>query len=133
MKKFILFSIFTFAILISTNSNTFSNFSISDDSTVSGSKEVCIVSGETIEGGGVKYVYLNKELTFCCEGCEKSFKKNPAKYLGSEGLWCPVCNDGDAKAELNGTTDGTKYYFCSEGCMEKFTGDPDTYLSNYKK
>lgn len=132
MKKFILLSLFTCAILISSNNNTFSKYSASD-STETVSKELCIVSGETIEGSGVKYVYLNKEITFCCEGCEKSFKKNPAKYLGSEGLWCPVCDEGDAKADISEITDGTKYYFCSEGCKEKFTSDSDTYLSNYKK
>ncbi|HMQ69828.1 MAG TPA: hypothetical protein PKA90_12685 [Ignavibacteria bacterium] len=132
MRKFILLSIFICAILISTDTNSFSK-SGSSDSTVSGTKEVCIVSGETIDGDGVKYVYLNKEVIFCCEGCEKSFKKNPAKYLGSEGLWCPVCDDGDAKTDLSEVVDGTKYYFCGDSCKKKFTEDSETYLSNYKK
>ena len=133
MKKFILLTLFTCAVLFSTNDYTFSKFSSSDDPTDTVAKEVCIVSGETIESGGVKYVYLNKEILLCCEGCEKSFNKNPAKYLGAEGLWCPVCDEGDAKVELSEVTNGTKYYFCGEGCKTKFAENSETYLSNYKK
>ena len=118
MKKFILLTLFTCAVLFSSNNNSYSK-NISSDSTETVSQEVCIVSGEKIENGGVKYTYLNKDITFCCEGCEKSFKKNPAKYLGEEGLWCPVCNEGDAKSDMSEIIDGTKYYFCSDGCKEK--------------
>lgn len=132
MKKLILLSLFICSALIFSNNDIFSKIN-SPESINSDSAKVCIVSGETIEGEGVKYVYLNKEIILCCEGCEKSLKKNPAKYLGSEGLWCPVCDEGDAKVEISGITDGTKYYFCSEGCKEKFTGDSETYLSKYKK
>ena len=133
MKKFILLTLFTCAILISTNNNTFSKLNSSDDPTDTVAKEVCIVSGETIEGGGVKYVYLNKEILLCCEGCEKSFKKNPAKFLGSAGLMCPVCNEDDANAELSTTSGGVKYYFCGKGCKSKFIKDPDEFLNKYKK
>lgn len=132
MKKFILLTLFTCAILFSSNNNIFSKFS-SSDSTETVSEELCIVSGEVIEGGGVKYDYLNKEITFCCGGCVKSFKKNPAKYLGDNALWCPVCDEGDAKADLSEVINGTKYYFCGDSCKKKFTEDSETYLSNYKK
>ena len=129
MKKIIFLSAVVFALLISSNSRTFSKL----NSFVSDSTEVCIVSGEVIEGEGVKYVYLNKEVKFCCEGCEKSFKKNPAKYLGSAGLMCPVCNEDDAKADLTAVSGGVKYYFCGKGCKNKFNKDPDEFLNKYNK
>ncbi len=129
MKKLICISLFAFAISISASSNSFSKLT----SMNSDSAEVCIVSGETIEGDGVKYVYLNKEVKFCCEGCEKSFKKNPAKYLGSTGLMCPVCDEDDAKKELSAVSDGVKYYFCGKGCKNKFSKDPGEILNKYNK
>ena len=129
MKKIIFLSAVVFALLISSNSRTFSKL----NSFVSDSTEVCIVSGEVIEGDGVKYVYLNKEVKFCCEGCEKSFKKNPAKYLGNPGLICPVCNEDDAKADLTAVSGGVKYYFCGKGCKNKFIKDPDEFLNKYNK
>jgi len=129
MKKIICLSVFVFTLLISSNSSTFSKL----NSFVSDSAEVCIVSGEVIEGGGVKYIYLNKEVKFCCEGCEKSFKKNPAKFLGSAGLMCPVCNEDDASEKLSAVSGGVKYYFCGKGCKSKFSKDPDEFLNNYKK
>ena len=129
MKKIISLSVFVFILLISSSSTTFSKLR----SFVSDSAEVCIVSGEVIEGDGVKYIYLNKEVKFCCEGCEKSFKKNPAKFLGSAGLLCPVCNEDDANEELSAVSGGVKYYFCGKGCKSKFSKDPDEFLNNYKK
>lgn len=129
MKKIICLSVFVFILSVSSNSSTFSKL----NSFVSDSAEICIVSGEVIEGDGVKYIYLNKEVKFCCEGCEKSFKKNPAKFLGSAGLMCPVCNEDDANEELSAVSGGVKYYFCGKGCKSKFSKDPDEFLNNYKK
>lgn len=129
MKKIIYLSIFIFVIIASSNNSTFSKL----NSTASDSAEYCIVNGDLIEGVGVKYKYLNSEVKFCCEGCEKSFKKNPEKYLGAAALWCPVCDEGDAKKDLSLVNDGVKYYFCGKGCKSKFSSDPDSYLKNYSK
>jgi hypothetical protein len=50
----------------------------------------CVVSGEALEGGdmGGPVDYIHKEegkpdrlVRFCCSGCVKKFKKDPAKYL----------------------------------------------------
>ena len=128
MKNLIYFSIFITAFFISTSNDSFSGLkSVNSDSTT-----YCIVSGEAIDGEGVKYLYLNKEVKFCCEGCEKSFKKNPAKYLGSAELWCPVCNEGDAKKVISFVNNEIKYYFCGTGCQNKFEKNPDEYLNNFK-
>jgi len=104
------------------------------ESTLSESESalVCPVSKETISGEGVKYDYLGQEVVFCCEGCQKSFKKNPAKYL-SGGLKDVVCGMDDGNKDINAVSGGVKYYFCNESCKEKFEKDPDQYLKEYKK
>lgn len=52
--------------------------------------KTCVVSGESLDGGemGKPVNYIHKEsgkpdrlVRFCCGGCIKDFKKNPAKYL----------------------------------------------------
>ncbi len=112
---------------------------LADDSTKSETESVsesavesaliCPVSKETISGEGVKYVYLGQEVIFCCEGCEKSFKKNPAKYL-SGGLKDVVCGMTDGNKDISAVHDGVKYYFCNESCKTKFEKDPSGYLGS---
>lgn len=126
--KFICLFLFAFAMLFSTNQISVSNIT----SNIADSTENCLVCSDKIEGQGVKYKYLNKEVTFCHDGCEKSFKKNPAKFLKSAGLRCPVCDEDDAKKELSSVSGGTKYYFCSKGCKTKFGKDPEAELKKYK-
>ncbi|MEO8446911.1 MAG: hypothetical protein ABI528_05415 [bacterium] len=127
--KIIYLSMFVIAILISLNQETVSSVS----SKLSDTTEYCLVSGEKIDGEGVKYSYLNTEVKFCCESCEKSFKKNPSKYLSAAGLRCSVCDEDDAKKEFSEITDGVKYYFCSKGCQAKFSEDPQAQLKKYQK
>lgn len=127
--KYIYLSLIALAILVASNQKTV----LKAETNLSDSTAFCIVSGEKIEGEGVKYQYLNSELTFCCEGCEKSFKKNPDKYLSAAGLTCPVCDEDDAKKELSLMNDGVKYYFCGKGCLSNFESDPETHLKKYKK
>lgn len=52
--------------------------------------ETCVVSGDKLEGSDmgapVDYVYKeegkpDRLVRFCCKGCVKDFKKDPAKYL----------------------------------------------------
>lgn len=126
------------------SANSFVNSSVTNlsaDSTVSEKETtlsesetvlICPVSKETISGEGVKYNYLGQEVVFCCEGCQKSFKKNPAKYL-SGGLKDVVCGMDDGNKEINAVNDGVKYYFCNESCKEKFEKDPNQYLKEFNK
>jgi YHS domain-containing protein len=46
--------------------------------------DTCVVSGEKLQsmGGGTDFIYKNHLVRFCCAGCEKTFLKDPAKYLG---------------------------------------------------
>ena len=48
----------------------------------------CVVSDEKLGSMGKPYVYVHKEegkpdrvVQFCCRGCIKDFKKDPAQYL----------------------------------------------------
>ena len=56
--------------------------------------KTCVVSGEKLGEMGEAYVweYQGREIKFCCEGCVKDFKKDPAKYL-------KIIEDAEAKAK----------------------------------
>jgi YHS domain-containing protein len=50
--------------------------------------ETCVVSGDKLDSMDdlIKYTYKapdgkEREVRFCCKGCIKDFKKDPAKYL----------------------------------------------------
>ena len=45
--------------------------------------KTCVVTEEKLGSMGKPYVikHEGKEVQFCCKGCEKDFKKEPAKYL----------------------------------------------------
>ena len=45
--------------------------------------KTCIISGDKLGemGEPFVYVYEGREIKFCCKGCLKDFKKDPAKYL----------------------------------------------------
>ncbi len=45
--------------------------------------KTCIISGDKLGemGNPFVYEYQGREIKFCCKGCLKDFKKDPAKYL----------------------------------------------------
>lgn len=45
--------------------------------------KTCVVTDEKLGSMGKPYVikHEGREVQFCCKGCEKDFKKEPAKYL----------------------------------------------------
>ena len=45
--------------------------------------KICVVSGDKLGemGDPFVYEYEGREIKFCCKGCLKDFKKEPAKYL----------------------------------------------------
>ena len=139
MKTFSLLAIIITVCLLNISNTTFSkgNSVLSDSNHIeqadpSVTAEYCPVSGEKIEGSGVVFRYLDAKVKFCCEGCEKSFKKNPAKYL-KEGVIDPVCGMTETNSEITTVNDGVKYYFCSESCKKKFEKDPSKVLEKYNK
>ncbi len=98
------------------------------DSTVS-TGMTCPVSGEAIgEGQGVKFDYYGKTYTFCCEGCEAKFKKEPMNYI-KEDINCPVMGDKIESKDVFAMHNGTKYYLCCKNCLKKFESDPEKYIN----
>lgn len=51
-----------------------------------GDKTTCPVSGEefVVEASSPKVEHEGKTYYFCCSGCDKKFKADPAKYLKSK-------------------------------------------------
>lgn len=45
--------------------------------------KTCVVSGAKLGEMGAPFVYEyeGREIKFCCKGCLKDFKKDPAKYI----------------------------------------------------
>lgn len=45
--------------------------------------KTCVVSDEELGGMGEAHIikYEGREVRFCCPSCEKTFRKDPAKYL----------------------------------------------------
>jgi YHS domain-containing protein len=45
--------------------------------------KTCVVTDEKLGemGDGYVFVYEGREIKFCCKGCLKDFKKDPAKYI----------------------------------------------------
>ena len=123
----ILISVFNINTDIFPNSDSESSDSISSETDT---VKYCIVSGEKISGEGVKLDYLGTEVLFCCTGCEKSFKKNPAKYMKS-GLVDPVCGMTEIDKDINSVYNNTKYYFCSSSCKSKFEKNQEVVLNKY--
>ena len=56
--------------------------------------KTCIISGDKLGemGDPFVYEYQGREIKFCCKGCLKDFKKDPAKYL-------KMIDEADAKAK----------------------------------
>lgn len=140
MKSFILVSVFTAAVLFGLSHSAYSqeDSQTTDPSATTEAEaktdtaQFCIVSNEKIEGSGVQYNYLGTAAVFCCTNCEKSFKKNPAKFLKS-GVKDPVCGMTHVDLDINFVSDEVKYYFCSESCKEKFEANPSEYLIKYSE
>ena len=62
--------------------------------------KTCMISGDKLGDMGEAYVYEyeGREIKFCCEGCVKDFKKDPAKYitqLEKEGITLDKADTGE--------------------------------------
>lgn len=109
--------------------------------------ETCIVSDEPLGGDmgePVNYVYGNRLVRFCCNGCKKDFNKDPKTYL--EKLDAAVVDrqkDDYPKTtcvvsgeELGSMGDPINYIvanrlvrFCCNGCVKSFEKEPAKYLN----
>jgi P-type Cu+ transporter len=74
--------------------------------------------------------HAGKTYSFCGESCAAKFTANPEAYLKPALAMDPVCHMkvDPAKAQANGTFNGTTYYFCGQNCHDKFVQAPEKYL-----
>ncbi len=105
----------------------------------------CPVSNESLGSMGepVDYVYNNRLVRFCCNGCVRGFKKNPGPVLAAldEAIMaeqladypldtCPV--SGEKLDSMGGAIDyivaNQLVRFCCTGCVSAFYKEPAPYL-----
>jgi YHS domain-containing protein len=70
--------------------------------------DTCVVSGEKLGGMGdpVNYVHANRLIRFCCAGCIKPFRKDPAKYMAKLRSKHKPAHGGDHEAHPGGGHEG---------------------------
>ena len=82
-------------------------------------------------------IYKGIRYELCCGGCQKTFRKNPEKYVkdfNNEGKIievnnkkCPIMG-GKVNKNHFAIYNGYKVYFCCPGCDKDFKKDPEKYL-----
>ena len=77
--------------------------------------------------------YQRTEYRFCCEGCARAFRADPAGYLSEVADWivCPVCL-GEKPHTMTVATehDGEEVRLCRcPGCLAEFKRRPDDLLA----
>lgn len=95
----------------------------------------CPVSGDPIDDKVFVEERVNKTY-FCCNGCLKKYRNEPAKYAGAlTGIFtyqtrCPVMDEGIDPTSFIKLKSGQTVYFCCDGCDKKFLKDPGKYATN---
>ena len=107
----------------------------------------CRVSGEKLGGKGepVDFVYRNRLIRFCCDGCEPTFQKDPSKYLAeldaavvaAQGPkypleTCVVSGEklgGEMGAPVDLVVGNRLVRLCCKGCKKEFTKEPLSFLA----
>lgn len=73
-----------------------------------------------------------QRINFCCPGCEKPFKADPAKYLAkmdevsTRQVHCPVTGKA-IDLGVSTEVDGGKVYFSDKEALAKFEANPSKY------
>jgi YHS domain-containing protein len=98
----------------------------------------CPVTGEELDP--TKQIeHDGEKLTFCCGGCIRKFKQDPAKYkagLAASYTYqtkCPVSGERIDPASSTVLPTGETIYFCCDGCAKKLLADPAKYADNLAK
>ena len=110
--------------------------------------DTCVVMdtealGSEDMGDPVNLVYKNRLVRFCCKGCIRKFKKDPAAYLAKIDKAvikqqmkdyplenCVVMDDESLGDEPINHVFATRLVrFCCKGCLRKFNKDPLAYLA----
>ncbi len=109
--------------------------------------KTCVVSGGKLGGNvgePIDYIYKNRLIRFCCEGCVDSFVKSPAGSLAKLNeaaiadqkdtyplKTCLVSGGslGSMGDPIDRVYAGRLVRFCCKGCIKKFTTHPQKYLA----
>jgi YHS domain-containing protein len=109
-------------------------------------QKTCPVMGGTVNKG-LYEDYDGRRVYFCCEGCRKPFKEDPAKYIKileekgehieqvSETVpqkTCPVMG-APIKKTVYTDHEGKRVYFCCAGCINTFKANPAKYLEKLQE
>jgi len=106
--------------------------------------ETCIVSGDALGGDPgmgepVDYIYRNRLVRFCCEGCISDFEAEPEKHLATldEAIrkaerekyplkTCVVSGEelGSMGAPIEVIAGNRLLLFCCKGCISEFKKEP---------
>ena len=109
-------------------------------------QKTCPVMGNPIDPE-VFVDYKGRRIYFCCPGCDKTFQKDPEKYLAKVDAEiqgggpareapagaiaqknCPLTG-GRINPDIHFDYNGRRIYFCCPGCIENFKKDPVKYLA----
>jgi len=84
--------------------------------------------------------YKGQRVYFCCPGCDKTFNKDPEKYISkmkAQGITverlkknqalCPVMG-GKIDKEVFVAHKCQRIYFCCPGCDKTFSQDPEKFI-----
>lgn len=110
----------------------------------------CPVSGEPLGAMGdpVNFVYNNRLIRFCCNGCKRTFKKDPAAVLATlnaavieqQGDDYPVDECVISGQKLGAMGEPVDYVvanrlvrFCCNGCIAAFNKNPGVHLAALDK
>jgi YHS domain-containing protein len=106
--------------------------------------ESCVVSDEPLGSMGdpIDYVHGTRLVRFCCKGCVKAFKKDPAKVMAEvDKAWIeaqrpsyplPTCviSDHELAEDTVDFLYGTRLVrFCCADCIAEFEKDPASHLA----
>jgi YHS domain-containing protein len=108
--------------------------------------DVCVVSGEELGemGEAVDYVYNNRLVRFCCNGCVSDFKKDPDKYVAKLNkavvekqkaeyplTKCVVSGEslGEMGEPIAYVYNNELVLLCCNGCKKQFDKDPAKYMA----
>lgn len=108
--------------------------------------DTCLVSGKKLGdmGAAVDYVYKNRLIRFCCQGCIAKFEADPAKYLDTLNkaviekqqaayplTKCPVSGDafgGSMGEPVNLVIGNRLVKVCCKDCIADVKKNPQKYL-----
>lgn len=99
---------------------------------------VCPIMGNPVSEGMAFHDYAGVRFTFCCGGCDVSFKSNPDRAISQairnrkvigESLFDPVSRSRVLKNRSKGFSDykGIRFYFHTAATKATFDKDPKAY------